>query len=190
MKAKMGLILAAVLGAGLSLTPLALAAGAGYTTGPAPVPPGTPGGFLKTVEVSTMYPQVKFPKSVDVKINGAAIDVYALPHTFRHPAQIVIQDSNFKSVNGALAHLGYRGYHAVAGLGLSVDISDRLYRGKFIKPITLFALRTGINARDHILGWTTQGHLFIVPTPLFRNGRAVWKTDDVGAFVVIAPNHS
>lgn len=171
----------------MSLGTAAFAAGTAYTTRPAPVPPGTPGGFKSVITVSNVSPKVKFPKSVDIKINGSPIHVYALPHSFRRPVQFVVTDANFKSIGGALARLGYGRYKVVAGLGMSVVINSHTYGGNFLKPITIFALNKKIGPGDVVVGWNAKGKLFRVPTPLFRHGRAVWKFKQGGAFAVLVP---
>ncbi len=188
MQLKHRILMAAALAAmTVSLGTAAFAAGTAYTTQPAPVPPGTPGGFKSVITVSSVSPKVIFPKSVAIKINGSPIHVYALPHSFRRPVQFVITDPNFKSIGGSLARLGYGRYKVVAGLGLSVVISGRSYGGNFLKPITIFALNKKIGPGDIVVGWNAQGKLFRVPTPLFRHGRAVWKLNHGAAFAVLVP---
>ncbi len=186
--------LAAVLAGGLALTmgAVAYAAGYSYIPTPSPVPPGTPGGFHQVITTKTVPPILIREVVVAARVDGSPVKVLVPPHAFPVPVQMVVTQPNLKAITRSLRakdSKAYKGYHALAGTGVSVvTMSGHLYAKKFLKPLVVIIVNKAIRRGDRVVEWNAQGKLIVLPPWVAHKGRAIRFFEVDPAFAVLAPN--
>jgi hypothetical protein len=125
---------------------------------------------------------------LQVRIDGTPVTVAVPPRAFPTTVQIVVTKPKLGQVSARLPKLGLPGYQAIAGVGVSVDnMAGHPYPQKFLKPLEIFVSNRRIGPGDRVLEWNLKGQVSVLPTPLIRSGRAIWKFQEDPAFAVIAP---
>ncbi|MCY0878154.1 MAG: hypothetical protein OWU84_04350 [Firmicutes bacterium] len=179
---------AAAMGAILSLSGVASAAGFGYVPTSIPVPPGTPGGFNRIVTVQTVVPTSNHFVTVAARVAGSPVRVVVPPHAFSGRVQIVVTQPDLAVVTDGVQHLHFRGWRAIAGVGVSVVTpTGHLDLKKFLKPITVIILNRRIRPDDRMVEWNAHGRFFPLPrwTTKYGVARRMFEVDP--GFAVLMP---
>ncbi len=169
----------------------AFAAGSGYTPTTSPVPTGTPGGYSQVVTAETISPSATATTVMAVTVDGIPVHISVPAGTFSTPVQVIVTAPVLSQVTTGVSALGYSGYVAVAGLGVSVVTSSgKLYSGTFLKPITVTIDNPKIGAGDRVVEWNGQGTFSAVSNASVGAGHASWTFQQDPAFAVLAPKNA
>ena len=181
----------ATAGTAVLLGTAAYAAGSGYTPTTNPAPSGTPGGYSQVVTAETIPPNTTTTTTIAVKVDNIPVAVVVPPGTFSSPVQVVVTAPTLSQVTSGVQSLGYSGYTAVAGLGVSVvKSSGQLYKGSFLKPITVTVSNSNIGSGDRVVEWNAAGTFSKVPSASIQHGKASWTFQQDPAFAVLAPKNN
>ena len=179
------LVLAAVATIGLFGDSAAHAAGGGYGPGVAG-PPGAPGGFSNIV---TTHAFATTGGTVSAAVPGGQAQLAVPDGAFDQPVQAVITAPDLSGINAALPQLGFGGYTAIGGVGISIDdATGKPITGLFIHPLTLTMTGSGIGAGDLLVEFTSLSTAATLQAAVFSAGSV---TVDLAAdpdFAVLAPS--
>ncbi len=180
------LVLAAIGGAALLLADSG-AALAGY--GPPPAPAPVPGGYYCVVTSQTVgvVGKVIGPLS----LGGLVATLNIRPGTFRTPLQITVTQPYGPGMacsgGSGIGDAGFRGYHAVGGIGILVQRGGSNFGGHFHGPITLHLSSSSITRSSRIVIW--DGRRFVTAVATVGQGSAtawLWGASDIA---VLVPDH-
>lgn len=175
--------------AAVALGAVAYAAGYSYVPTPSPVPPGTPGGFHQVITTRTVPPTLTKEAVVAAKVDGSPVKVLVPPRAFPVQVQLVVTQPNLKAITDSLSAKRYKGYHAIAGSGLSVvTLSGHLYTKKFLKELKIVIVNRSIHPGDRVVEWNAKGQLIVLPPWVAHHGSMIRFFEVDPAFAVLAPN--
>lgn len=178
-------------GAAVLMGTAVYAAGSGYSPATNPAPSGTPGGYSQVVTAETISPSTTTPTKIPVKVDNIAVIIVVPPGTFSSPVQVVVTAPVLNQVTRGIQSLGYSGYSALAGLGISVvNTSGQPYKGSFLKPMSVSISNKKIGSGDQIVQWNAAGVFSRVSSASITSGRASWTFQQDPAFAVLAPKNA
>lgn len=182
---------AAAAGTAVLMGTAVYAAGSGYTPTTNPAPTGTPGGYSQVVTAETISPNATTTTTKTVKVDNIPVTVAVPPGTFSSSVQVVVTAPVLSQVTSGVQSLGFSGYTAIAGLGISVvKSSGQLYKGSFLKPISVTVSNSNIASGDRVVQWNAAGAFSQVASASIHQGKASWTFQQDPAFAVLAPKNS
>ncbi len=144
------------------------AAGGGYGPGIAG-PAGAPGGFSTIV---TTHAFGTTGGSVTAAVPGGQAQLTVPDGAFGQPVQAVITAPDLTGINAVLPQLGFGGYSAIGGVGISIDDANgKPLTGLFIHPLTLTITGSGIGAGDLLVEFTSLSTAATLQAAVFT----AWK---------------
>ena len=136
----------------------------------------------------TINPNATTTTTISVSVDHIPVKISVPPGAFATPVQITVTAPVLSQITGALSSLGYSGYQAVSGLGVSViNSSGHLYSGSFLKPITTTVDDSAISSASRVVEWNALGQFTSVSSATVASGSATWSFQHDPAFAVISP---
>jgi hypothetical protein len=161
------------------------AAGGGYGPGIAG-PPAAPGGFSSIV---TTHAFATTGGTVTAAVPGGQAQLTAPDGAFGQPVQAVITAPDLSGINAVLPQLGFGGYTAIAGVGISIDdVSGKALTALFIHPLTLTMTGSGIGAGDLLVEFTSLSTAATLQDAVFTAGSVTVSLAADPDFAVLAPS--
>lgn len=161
------------------------AAGGGYGPGIAG-PAGAPGGFSNIV---TTHAFDTTGGAVAATVPGGQAQLVVPAGTFGQPVQAVITAPDLSGINAVLPQLGFGGYTAVAGVGISIDdASGKPLTALFVHPLSLTITGTGIGTRDLLVEFTSLSTAATLQGAVFTAGSVTVSLAADPDFAVLAPS--
>ena len=179
------LVFAAVITIGVLGDSPARAAGGGYGPGVAG-PAGAPGGFSTIV---TTHAFGTTGGTVTAAVPGGQAQLTVPDGAFGQPVQAVITAPDLNGINAVLPQLGFAGYSAIAGVGISIDDANgEPLTGLFIHPLTLTITGSGIGAGDLLVEFTSLSTAATLQAAVFTAGSVTVSLAADPDFAVLAPS--
>jgi hypothetical protein len=179
------LILAVVATIGLFGDSAAHAAGGGYGPGIGG-PPAAPGGFSSIV---TTHAFGASTDSVTATVPGGQAQLTAPEGAFGQPVQAVITAPDLSGINAVLPQLGFSGYTAIGGVGISIDDANgKPLTALFIHPLTLTITGSGIGTGDLLVEFTSLSTAATLQSAVFTAGSVTVSLAADPDFAVLAPS--
>jgi hypothetical protein len=161
------------------------AAGGGYGPGIAG-PAGAPGGFSDIVTTQAFGTT---GGAVTATVPGGQAQLTAPAGAFGQPVQAVITAPDLSGINAVLAQLGFSGYTAIAGVGISIDdVNGVPIPGQFAHPLTLTITGAGIGAGDLLVEFTSLSTAATLQDAVFTTGSVSVSLSADPDFAVLAPS--
>ncbi len=163
------------------------AAGGGY--GPGIAGPGAaPGGFSSIV---TTHAFGATGGTVSANVPGGEAELTVPGGGFSQPTQAVITAPDLSGINAVLAQLGFGGYTAIAGVGISIDdATGTPITGQFIHPLSLTITGSGIGGGDLLVEFTSLSTAATLQDAVFTDGSVTVSLSADPDFAVLAPNRT
>jgi len=161
------------------------AAGGGY--GPGIAGPGAaPGGFSSIV---TTHAFGTAGGTVSANVPGGETELTVPDGAFSQPIQAIITAPDLSGINAVLSQLGFGGYTAIGGVGISVDDANGTpITGLFVHPLTLTITGSGIGAGDLLVEFTSLSTAATLQDAVFTDGSVTVSLSADPDFAVLAPN--
>ena len=161
------------------------AAGGGY--GPGIGGPGAaPGGFSSIV---TTHAFGVTGGTVSANVPGGEAELTVPDGAFSQPIQAIITAPDLSGINAALPQLGFSGYSAIAGVGISIDDANgQPITSLFVHPLALTITGSGISAGDVLVEFTSLSTAATLQDAVFTNGSVTVSLAADPDFAVLAPN--
>jgi hypothetical protein len=148
------------------VTATALVAGSGSALagyGPPPPPPApVPGGYYCIVTSQTVGPAGKLIGPL--RLDGLVAVLRVRRDTFPAPVQITITQPYMRTGvcqgGPGIGNAGFRGYRAVGGIGVLVQVNGVTYRQTFRKPLRLLLVSRSITRSGLVVVW--NGRRFVI----------------------------
>jgi hypothetical protein len=161
------------------------AAGGGYGPGIAGAA-GTPGGFNSVV---TTHAFSTSGGAITAAVPGGQAQLTVPDGAFAEAVQAVITAPDLSSINAALPQLGFAGYTAIAGIGISIDDANgKPITELFTHPLTLTITGAGIGAGDLLVEFTSLTTAATLQSAVFSNGSVTVSLTADPDFAVLAPS--
>jgi hypothetical protein len=161
------------------------AAGGGYGPGIGG-PAGAPGGFSNIVTSQTFGVT---GGSVTASVPGGQARLTAPDGAFGQPVQAVMTAPDLSGINAVLVQLGFGGYSAIAGVGISVDdVNGVPLAGQFTHPLALTITGAGIGAGDLLVEFTSLSTAATLQDAVFTAGSVTVSLSADPDFAVLAPS--
>ena len=179
------LIFALVVTIGLFGDSAAHAAGGGY--GPGIAGPGAaPGGFSSIVTTHAFGPS---GGTVSANVPGGEAELTVPEGVYSQPIQAVITAPDLSGINAALPQLGFGGYTAIGGVGISIDDANGTpITGLFVHPLGLTITGSGIGTGDLLVEFTSLSTAATLQDAVFTDGSVTVSLAADPDFAVLAPN--
>jgi hypothetical protein len=160
------------------------AAGGGY--GPGIAGPGAaPGGFSSIVTTHAFGPN---GGTVSANVPGGEAELTVPDGAFSQPTQAVITVPDLSGINAVLAQLGFGGYTAIGGVGISIDDANGVpITGQFVHPLSLTITGSGIGAGDLLVEFTSLSTAATLQDAVFTDGSVTVSLSADPDFAVLAP---
>jgi hypothetical protein len=179
------LVFAVVATIGLFGDSAAHAAGGGYGPGIAG-PAGAPGGFSNIV---TTHAFGTTGGTVTATVPGGQAQLTVPDGAFGQPVQAVITAPDLSGINAVLPQLGFGGYSAIGGVGISIDDGNgKPLTELFIHPLTLTITGSGIGAGDLLVEFTSLSTAATLQAAVFTAGSVTVSLAADPDFAVLAPS--
>jgi hypothetical protein len=161
------------------------AAGGGY--GPGIGGPGAaPGGFSSIV---TTHAFGVTGGTVSANVPGGEAELTVPESAFSQPIQAIITAPDLSGINAALPQLGFSGYSAIAGVGISIDDANgKPITSLFVHPLTLTITGSEIDAGDLLVEFTSLSTAATLQDAVFTDGSVTVSLAADPDFAVLAPN--
>jgi hypothetical protein len=161
------------------------AAGGGY--GPGIGGPGAaPGGFSSIV---TTHAFGVTGGTVSANVPGGEAELTVPESAFSQPIQAIITAPDLSGINAALPQLGFSGFSAIAGVGISIDDANGTpITSLFVRPLTLTITGSGIDAGDLLVEFTSLSTAATLQDAVFTDGSVTVSLAADPDFAVLAPN--
>jgi hypothetical protein len=161
------------------------AAGGGYGPGIAG-PAGAPGGFSNVV---TTHAFTTIGGTVSANVPGGEAELTVPDGAFAQAVQAVITAPDLSGINAVLPQLGFTGYTAIAGVGISIDDANgKQLTGLFTHPLSLTITGTGIGAGDLLVEFTSLSTAATLQAAVFTTGSVTVSLAADPDFAVLAPS--
>ena len=161
------------------------AAGGGYGPGIAG-PAGAPGGFSNIVTTQAFGTT---GGTVTAAVPGGQAQLTVPDGAFGQPVQAVITAPDLSGINAVLPQLGFGGYSAIGGVGISIDDANgKPLTGLFIHPLTLTITGSGIGAGDLLVEFTSLSTAATLQAAVFTAGSVTVSLAADPDFAVLAPS--
>jgi hypothetical protein len=161
------------------------AAGGGYGPGIAG-PAGAPGGFSNIV---TTHAFSTTGGTVTAAVPGGQAQLVVPNGAFGQPVQAVITAPDLSGINAVLPQLGFGGYTAIGGVGISIDDANgKPLTGLFVHPLTLTITGSGIGASDLLVEFTSLSTAATLQAAVFTAGSVTVSLAADPDFAVLAPS--
>lgn len=162
----------------------AYAAGGGYGPG-APASNGAPGGFTAVIASKVIGPG---GGTLAVTVPGGFLTVEVPLGAFTTSDDVVVTSPDLAATDAGLSSVGFAGFHAVAGAGLSVlDSSGAPVIGRFSLPVTVTITGSSVGTSgEKVLELTGPASAHVVPATLSPGSVSVSVTSDP-ALVAVNP---
>jgi hypothetical protein len=161
------------------------AAGGGYGPGIAG-PAGAPGGFSNIV---TTHAFSTTGGTVSATVSGGQAQLIVPDGAFGQPVQAVITAPDLSGINAVLPQLGFGGYTAIGGVGISIDdVNGKPITELFIHPLTLTISASGIGAGDLLVEFTSLSTAATLQAAVFTPGSVTVSLAADPDFAVLAPS--
>ena len=163
----------------------AYAAGGGY--GPGIAGPGAaPGGFSSIVTTHSFGPT---GGTVSANVPGGEAELTVPDGVFSQPIQAIITAPDLSGINAVLPQLGFGGYTAIGGVGISIDDANGTpISGLFVHPLSLTITGSGIGAGDLLVEFTSLSTAATLQDAVFTDGSVTVSLSADPDFAVLAPN--
>jgi hypothetical protein len=164
---------------------VAHAAGGGY--GPGIAGPGAaPGGFSSVVTTHAFGPT---GGTVSANVPGGEAELTVPDAAFSQQIQAIITAPDLSGINAVLPQLGFGGYTAIAGVGISVDDANgNPITGLFVHPLSLTITGSGISGGDLLVEFTSLSTAATLQDAAFTDGSVTVSLSADPDFAVLAPN--
>jgi len=160
------------------------AAGGGYGPGIAG-PAGAPGGFSNIVTTQAFGTT---GGTVTAAVPGGQAQLTVPDGAFGQPVQAVITAPDLSGINAVLPQLGFGGYSAIGGVGISIDDANgKPLTGLFIHPLTLTITGSGIGAGDLLVEFISLSTAATLQAAVFTAGSVTVSLAADPDFAVLAP---
>jgi len=161
------------------------AAGGGYGPGIGG-PAAAPGGFSSIV---TTHAFGVTGGTVSANVPGGEAELTVPDGAFSQPIQAIITAPDLSGINAALPQLGFSGYSAIAGVGISIDDANgKPITSLFVHPLTLTITGSGIDAGDLLVEFTSLSTAATLQDAVFTDGSVTVSLAADPDFAVLAPN--
>jgi hypothetical protein len=161
------------------------AAGGGYGPGIAG-PAGAPGGFSSIVTTQAFS---TIGGTVTAAVPGGQAQLVVPDGAFGQPVQAVITTPDLSGINAALAQLGFNGYTAIGGVGISIDdAAGKPLTALFVHPLALTITGAGIGAGDLLVEFTSLSTAATLQGAVFTTGSVTVSLAADPDFAVLAPS--
>jgi hypothetical protein len=161
------------------------AAGGGYGPGIAG-PAGAPGGFSNIV---TTHAFSTTGGTVSAAVPGGQAQLTVPDGAFGQPVQAVLTAPDLSGINAVLSQLGFGGYTAIAGVGISIDdATGKPLTALFVHPLTLTIAGSGIGAGDLLVEFTSLSTAATLQGAVFTAGSVTVSLAADPDFAVLAPS--
>jgi hypothetical protein len=161
------------------------AAGGGYGPGIAG-PAGAPGGFSSIV---TTHAFGTAGGTVSANVPGGEAELTVPDGAFSQPIQAIITAPDLAGINSVLPQLGFGGYSAIGGVGISIDdASGKPITGLFVHPLTLTITGSGIGTGDLLVEFTSLSTAATLQSAVFTAGSVTVSLAADPDFAVLAPS--
>ncbi len=181
---RMGIISGIFTGVVLFFSNSALAAGTGYAPPPSPTPSSNiPGGYTSVVAAKTVTTSgAKFSVTVD----GIPVAVNVPAGAFSSPTIVTITAPDLSTVSSALGGVGFSGYTAISGLGITfTNTSNNFVNPSIPVPVTL--TQSSIASNDKVIEWTGSNAAQTVPSSISAGTASFSVTQGDPDYAVISP---
>jgi hypothetical protein len=179
------LIFAVIATIGLFGDSAAHAAGGGYGPGIAG-PAGAPGGFSNVVTTQAFGTT---GGTVTAAVPGGHAQLTVPDGVFGQPVQAVITAPDLSGINAVLPQLGFGGYSAIGGVGISIDDANgKPITGLFVHPLILTITGSGIGAGDLLVEFTSLSTAATLQAAVFTAGSVTVSLAADPDFAVLAPS--
>jgi len=161
------------------------AAGGGY--GPGIGGPGAaPGGFGNIV---TTHAFGTTGGTVSANVPGGEAELTVPDGVYSQPIQAIITAPDLSGINAVLPQLGFGGYTAIGGVGISIDDANGTpITGLFVHPLSLTITGSGIGAGDLLVEFTSLSTAATLQDAAFTDGSVTVSLSADPDFAVLAPN--
>jgi hypothetical protein len=161
------------------------AADGGYGPGIAG-PAGAPGGFSNIV---TTHAFSTSGGTVTAVVPGGQAQLTVPDGAFGQPVQAVITAPDLSGINAVLPQLGFGGYSAIGGVGISIDDANgKPITALFVRPLTLTITGAGIGAGDLLVEFTSLSTAATLQAAVFTTGSVTVSLAADPDFAVLAPS--
>ncbi len=161
------------------------AAGGGYGPGIAG-PAGAPGGFSNIV---TTHAFGTTGGTVTATVPGGQAQLTVPDGAFGQPVQAVITAPDLSGINAVLPQLGFGGYSAIGGVGISIDDANgKPLTALFVHPLILTITGSGIGAGDLLVEFTSLSTAATLQAAVFTAGSVTMSLAADPDFAVLAPS--
>jgi hypothetical protein len=161
------------------------AAGGGYGPGIAG-PAGAPGGFSNIV---TTHAFDTTGGTVTAAVPGGQAQLTVPDGAFGQPVQAVITAPDLSAINAVLPQLGFGGYSAIGGVGISIDDANgKPITALFVHPLTLTITASGIGTDDLLVEFTSLSTAATLQAAVFTAGSVTVSLAADPDFAVLAPS--
>ncbi|HEY5050331.1 MAG TPA: hypothetical protein VII50_05485 [Acidothermaceae bacterium] len=161
------------------------AAGGGYGPGIGG-PAAAPGGFSSIV---TTHAFGVTGGTVSANVPGGEAELTVPDGAFSQPIQAIITAPDLSGINAALPQLGFSGYSAIAGVGISIDDANgKPITSLFVHPLTLTITGSGIDAGDLLVEFTSLSTAATLQAAVFTTGSVTVSLAADPDFAVLAPS--
>jgi hypothetical protein len=160
------------------------AAGGGYGPGIAG-PAGAPGGFSNIV---TTHAFSTTGGTVSANVPGGEAELTVPDGAFSQPIQAIITAPDLAGINAVLPQLGFGGYSAIGGVGISIDDANgKPITGLFVHPLTLTITGPGIGTGNLLVEFTSLSTAATLQDAVFTAGSVTVSLAADPDFAVLAP---
>jgi hypothetical protein len=179
------LIFASAATTGLFGDSAAHAAGGGY--GPGIAGPGAaPGGFSSVVVTHAFGAT---GGTVSANVPGGEAELSVPDGAFGQSVQALITAPDLSGINAVLPQLGFGGYTAIAGVGVTIDgLNGEPITGQFVHPLNLTITGSGIGAGDLLVEFTSLSTAATLQDAVFSDGSVTVSLSADPDFAVLAPS--
>jgi hypothetical protein len=161
------------------------AAGGGYGPGIGG-PAGAPGGFSNIV---TTHAFDVAGGTVSANVPGGEAELIVPDAAFSQPIQAIITAPDLSGINAVLPQLGFGGYTAIAGVGISIDDANGTpITSLFVHPLSLTMTGAGIGAGDLLVEFTSLSTAATLQAAVFTPGSVTVSLAADPDFAVLAPS--
>lgn len=161
------------------------AAGGGY--GPGISGPGAaPGGFSSVV---TTHAFGATGGTVSANVPGGEAELGVPDGAFGQSVQALITAPDLSGINAVLPQLGFGGYTAIGGVGITIDdLNGQPISGQFVHPLNLTITGSGIGAGDLLVEFTSLSTAATLQDAVFTDGSVTVSLSADPDFAVLAPS--
>src|ERR1039457_1388824 len=146
------------------------------------VPPPTtkpaPGGYKAVVTSRTVTSKGTV---IIARVDGLEVSLLIPPGTFTTPVQVILTAPDTLGVGGT-----DRGYRAIGGDGVLIEVNGKPYTGTFAHSLTLTISGAGITSRDRLAAWNGKTFEFVGSSGAGDALQVSFKAS-AADFIVLAP---